>query len=84
MQNQMIRLAVHTQTVAITVAERLSEMQEGAKEERGQAAAEYLGIILLVSVIIAVLVASDIGTQIKDGISNLVDNIGNGEDGRTN
>lgn len=79
MQNQMIRLAVHTQTFGMAVAERAQSLRERAAEERGQTAAEYLGIILLVAVIIAAVVGTGVAGDIADRIQKLVENIGKGE-----
>lgn len=79
MEDQMIRLAVHTQTLALTAVERAQEARDRLAEERGQTAAEYLGIILLVAVIIAALAASGIAADIVNGIQKLIGNIGKGE-----
>ena len=44
-----------------------------ARSERGQTAAEYLGVLLIVSVIIATLATTDIGHEITiyEGIESL-------------
>lgn len=48
------------------------------REDRGQTAAEYLGIIVVISAIIAVLFASDLGTVLTDNIRNTINNIFSG------
>jgi len=58
-----------------TVAKRIRELPE---EARGQTAAEYMGILLIVSLIIAALFASSIGTDIVNAAKNLIGDIGNG------
>lgn len=47
--------------------------------QTGQAAAEYLGALLLVAVVVAAIVASGLGGQIAGGLSDLVCRIGGGE-----
>jgi hypothetical protein len=42
------------------------------RQQRGQTAAEYLGVLLLVAAIVAALVASDIGAKVAGGIDNAV------------
>jgi Flp pilus assembly pilin Flp len=44
-------------------------------EARGQTAAEYMGVLLLVGAIITIVVTSGVGTHIKDAIWSAVDNI---------
>lgn len=44
-------------------------------ETRGQTAAEYMGVLLLVGAIITIVVTSGVGTHIKDAIVGAVDNI---------
>jgi hypothetical protein len=66
-----IRARVAMHDIAAQVAER-------AKQERGQTAAEYMGILLIVSVIIAALFGSGIGDLIVRAAKNLVGDIGEG------
>lgn len=47
--------------------------------ERGQTAAEYLGVLLVVSVIIAALATTDIGQELTSRLSELVRDIAGGE-----
>jgi Flp pilus assembly pilin Flp len=48
---------------------------ERSHEERGQTAAEYVGIILLVSVIIVAVVQSQADDKLKTGLENLIQKI---------
>jgi Flp pilus assembly pilin Flp len=54
-------------------------MADGANrlkdEARGQTAAEYMGVLLLVGAIITIVVTSGVGTHIKDAIVSAIDNI---------
>lgn len=56
----------------MTMGERLSQR---VGDERGQTAAEYLGIIVLVAAIIAGLFATDLGDKILTGITDSIDEI---------
>jgi hypothetical protein len=49
--------------------------------QTGQTAAEFLGALLVVSVIIAAVATTDVGAQIKCGMGALVESIGVGEKG---
>jgi Flp pilus assembly pilin Flp len=53
-------------------------LAERAREERGQTAAEYMGILFIVMVIIAAVFTSHLDTKIADRVSTIVTNIGNG------
>jgi hypothetical protein len=44
-------------------------------EDRGQTAAEYMGVLLLVGAIITIVVTSGVGKHIRDAIVGAVDNI---------
>ena len=50
-----------------------------ARCARGQTAAEYLGVLLIVSVIIATLATTDIGHEITGQLSQLVRDIAGDE-----
>jgi hypothetical protein len=50
-----------------------------ARSQRGQTAAEYLGVLLIVSVIIATLATTDIGHEITGQLSRLVRDIAGDE-----
>jgi Flp pilus assembly pilin Flp len=54
-------------------------LAERARENRGQTAAEYMGVLLVVSVIIAAVANTKVGDQIVDKIKDIVDKIAGGE-----
>ena len=60
----------------------LEGLAERARENRGQTAAEYMGVLLVVSVIIAAVSATPIGSEIVTRLSTLVTNIGTGVSGK--
>ena len=64
---------VHTRNAVHRVAER-------AKENPGQTAAEYMGVLFLVAMIIAAIVLLKVPQTIADGINGLVNNISTGTD----
>jgi Flp pilus assembly pilin Flp len=47
-------------------------------DERGQTAAEYLGIIAVIAVIIGVLTTTDIGETLRGNIVDLIDEVFDG------
>jgi Flp pilus assembly pilin Flp len=53
-------------------------LAERARQTDGQTAAEYMGVLLVVSVIIAGVATTGIGTQIVGKMSHLVDQIASG------
>jgi Flp pilus assembly pilin Flp len=55
---------------------------ERARENRGQTAAEYMGVLLVVSVIIAAVAQTKVGDQIVTKIGSLVDHIAGGTSGK--
>jgi Flp pilus assembly pilin Flp len=68
-------LCIRADAALRSVARRVSELPS---EARGQTAAEYMGILLVVSVIIAALFGSGIGTWITNGVKDLIGDIGQG------
>jgi Flp pilus assembly pilin Flp len=64
------RLAMSNMTHA--VAERM-------REQRGQTAAEYMGILLIVALIIGALVSLDVDGKISTAVGDFIDNIKNGD-----
>ena len=64
----IISLYVFLQTLPSRALDRLHE-------DRGQTAAEYLGIIVVISVIIAALFGSDLGTVLTNNIRTTINNI---------
>ncbi len=76
-----IELQVRTLTGLQAFAERtMARMQE----ERGQTAAEYLGVLVVVSVIIALVSQTQVGSEISDAISSVVEKIAGGESAKAN
>jgi Flp pilus assembly pilin Flp len=53
---------------------------ERAKENKGQTAAEYMGILLIVSLVIAAVVKTDIAKTISERVGAIVDAIAHGKD----
>ena len=60
----------------------VSGLLERARETRGQTAAEYMGVLLVVSVIIAGVSQTGIGDQIVEKMKGLVNAIAAGEKGK--
>ncbi len=48
------------------------------RDPRGQTAAEYVGVLLVVSVVIAAVATTSVGHDITDKLSNLVSDIAGG------
>jgi hypothetical protein len=53
-----------------------------AGRSRGQTAAEYVGVLLVVSVMIAAVIATDIGHDLTHKLSDLVRDISGGDSGK--
>jgi hypothetical protein len=70
-RDQCIEAFVGLQSFTRTVAER-------AREQRGQTAAEYMGILFIVAVIIAAIVATPLAGNIASRVGTIVDDIGKG------
>jgi hypothetical protein len=60
----------------------VKDLVERARENRGQTAAEYMGVLLVVSVIIAGVSQTGIGDQIVEKMKGLVNAIAAGEKGQ--
>jgi Flp pilus assembly pilin Flp len=75
-QDNFRELCIRTDAALRTAGRRLRELQS---EDRGQTAAEYMGILLIVALVIAALFASGIDTWIKDGVKSQIDNIKSGK-----
>jgi hypothetical protein len=57
----------------------VTRLAERARENRGQTAAEYMGVLLVVSVIIAGVSQTKIGDQIVEKMKHLIDQIAGGD-----
>jgi hypothetical protein len=77
-QDTARELAIRARVAMHDVAGRARDLAERSREERGQTAAEYMGVLLLVSLIIAALFTSSVGDWIKNGVADLVDDVANG------
>jgi hypothetical protein len=55
-------------------------LAERAKDPTGQTAAEYMGVLFLVAMIIAAIVLLKVPQTIADGINGLINNISTGTD----
>ena len=51
-------------------------------DQQGQTAAEYMGILLVVAVIIGALIAADVDGKIADAANKMVDKISGGKEVR--
>lgn len=71
-RNQCIEVFATLQTVGHSLAER-------ARDNRGQTAAEYMGILFIVSAIIAAVMLGDIGGLIKRQLHTIVSDISHGK-----
>ncbi len=71
----MLDLSIRAKVFAERVIERA---KAAARGEGGQTAAEYLGIIIFVAAVVAVLVTSDIGSDIVTAIKNAIARIAGG------
>jgi Flp pilus assembly pilin Flp len=72
----MLRLAVQLQNA---IAGLKDSLMDRARDERGQTAAEYLGIIVVVAAIIIAIVgqATGISQKVVSGIGKAIDKIAN-------
>jgi hypothetical protein len=61
------------------MSERLFCVLVRAHEARGQSAAEYLGVLLVVSAIVAAVATTGLGHDITDKLSDLVRDIAGGD-----
>jgi hypothetical protein len=62
--------------VYLALVSGVDTLAERARENRGQTAAEYMGVLLVVSVIIAAVSTTEIGAEIKRQVMALVKKIG--------
>ena len=67
------------QDISLRTAVALQNFVLRLREERGQTAVEYAGILALIAVIFAALFLADIDGKIKDAVGPAVDKILKGE-----
>jgi Flp pilus assembly pilin Flp len=75
LQDTYRELCIQVHGAGVRVRNRLSE-------ERGQTAAEYRGILLVVAVIIGALIAADVDGKIAKAANDMVDKIAGGNEKR--
>jgi len=88
MENQVYSIAAHatvwtmdaTKAAAQRATDVIDRQRERMRDETGQTAAEYLGIILLVGVIIFAVANSTLGADISKRLGEIVKDIGLGND----
>jgi pilus assembly protein Flp/PilA len=68
----MLSMLIAMETFRDSLARRFRSL---GRNERGQTAAEYLGIIVVVAGLIMILATSPIGDRIKDAITDQIDRI---------
>jgi Flp pilus assembly pilin Flp len=56
----------------------IDTLMERAREERGQTAAEYMGILFIVALIIGALITAKVPSKIGDAAGKLIDEIAAG------
>ena len=71
----MLQLMCTLQVLGFRAVE---DIKAKLKDDRGQTAAEYLGIVVVVAGIIAALVAAKFGDQIKGLVTGKINEIGKG------
>ena len=67
------------QDIAIRLAVAIQNLPARLRDEEGQTAVEYAGILALIAVIFAALFLADIDGKIKDAVGPAVDKILKGE-----
>ncbi|MDP8908661.1 MAG: hypothetical protein M3N47_05990 [Chloroflexota bacterium] len=72
MNTKTVELAIHCQ---IATADMVRRIRERAEAEDGQTAAEYIGIILVIVAVIAVVATSGIAATISDGIKDAINDV---------
>ena len=65
--------------LAIRTRVALHELVERAKDQQGQTAAEYMGILLIISLIIAALITAGVAGDIASQVDKLIAKIGGAE-----
>lgn len=69
----MLQLMCTLQVLGLRAVESVQRRVE--RSDRGQTAAEYLGIVVVVAAIIAALAAAGFGAKIVGGINKMIDKI---------
>jgi Flp pilus assembly pilin Flp len=79
MQTLVNRTEEATRELGIQAWGVLQALAGRARDQRGQTAAEYMGILLVVAVIIGAVATSGVGGKISDLIGDMIDSISSGD-----
>lgn len=79
LSNASLEIAVRGQTM---LTEAFEATKTRLARQEGQTAAEYMGLLLIVAVIIGALFAAGIGGKIRDAINTQIDAIGSGSNNK--
>ncbi len=69
-------LGIHARVMLDNIVATLSER---VRDQRGQTAAEYMGILLVVAVIIGAIATSGVGDKISGFIGDMIDSASKGD-----
>jgi len=75
MQNAYRELCIQMHGAGLALRNRV-------EDQRGQTAAEYMGILLVVAVIIGALIAADVDGKIATAANSMIDKIAGGNEQR--
>ena len=75
LQDAYRELCVHAHSAGVRLRNRVAD-------QSGQTAAEYMGILLVVAVIIGALIAADVDGKIANAANQMVDKIAGGNEKR--
>lgn len=73
----MLQLMCTLEVLGFRATEALQRRM--TRNDRGQTAAEYLGIIVVIAVIVGILAKSDIGDKLKSNILSMIDKVMKGD-----
>ena len=78
MQNVTHRTEELVREAGIRVRVAIDAIVHRTREERGQTAAEYMGMLFIVALIIAALITADVPGKIGQAAADLIDKIAGG------
>ena len=78
LQDKYLAVAVHTQVVMTALAEGARDWHERMRDERGQSAVEYAGILVIIGLIFSALFALKIPSHVRDWAKAALDHIDSG------
>jgi len=79
MQNISDRTEELARALAVRTRIAIGGLAERAREQRGQTAAEYMGILLIVALIIGALVSLNLHTTISEAVEGFINDIKGGD-----